>query len=129
MATTKKSSKIAAKPAAKPVTKPVIRKPAVVSKPALPKPAVSKPATRKAAPKKAAVATPTPSPAASTQPQAASFMKVNPEQRFRMIEECAYLIAEKDGFKAAPDVYWFAAEREIADRLGTNEAKGGGSGI
>jgi hypothetical protein len=49
---------------------------------------------------------------------AASRRVVTPEQRFRMIEEQAYFIAERDGFNGHPDAYWFAAEREVESMLG-----------
>ncbi|MGQ9661617.1 MAG: DUF2934 domain-containing protein [Kiritimatiellia bacterium] len=35
------------------------------------------------------------------------------EERFRQIQEAAYLLAEKDGFRQDPTVYWLAAEAEF----------------
>jgi hypothetical protein len=40
-----------------------------------------------------------------------------PEQRFRMIEEAAYFLAEKDGFRGSPASYWHAAEKQFEQRL------------
>lgn len=36
-----------------------------------------------------------------------------PEQRYRMVQDAAYFIAEKNGFKAGSMDYWIAAEIEI----------------
>ncbi len=84
--TTATTSKVAAKT-------PTARKPATtVKKPA---PTPSKPAApAKAAPGKA--------PAAPTG-----------EQRYRMIQDAAYFIAEKNGFAGSSMDYWIAAEAEI----------------
>ena len=39
--------------------------------------------------------------------------KVVTEERIKMIEQAAYYIAEKDGFKGDPHAYWVAAEAQI----------------
>lgn len=39
--------------------------------------------------------------------------KLNAEQRFNLIQEQSYLIAEKDGFSKHPDYYWHEAEAKI----------------
>lgn len=44
--------------------------------------------------------------------------KVSPEERMKMIEQAAYYIAEKDGFKGDPHAYWVAAETQINGMLG-----------
>ena len=54
---------------------------------------------------------------------------VAPEQRFRMIQERAYFLAQRDDFKAHPDTYWWAAEAEVNVRLGTSEQSGDGAKI
>jgi hypothetical protein len=36
-----------------------------------------------------------------------------PEQRYRMVQEAAYFIAEKNGFVSGTMDYWIAAEAEI----------------
>ena len=89
--------------------------------PAAVKPAttVRKPAEKTVKPvvpeKKAAApakATPAKTPAAPT-----------PEQRYRMVQDAAYFIAEKNGFKAGSMDYWIAAEAEIAVLLSGKEKK------
>jgi hypothetical protein len=42
-----------------------------------------------------------------------SAKKPTPEQVFRMIQEAAFLKAEKDEFTKEPSSYWLAAEGEI----------------
>lgn len=42
--------------------------------------------------------------------------KLSAEERFSKIQEAAFLIAEKDGFKGHPDSYWLAAEAEIQSK-------------
>ena len=44
--------------------------------------------------------------------------KVSSEERMKMIEQAAYYIAEKDGFKGDPHAYWVAAEAQISAMLG-----------
>lgn len=39
--------------------------------------------------------------------------KLTPEQVYRMIQEAAYLKAEKGGFSKDPSSYWLEAEGEI----------------
>ncbi len=39
--------------------------------------------------------------------------KVSPEERYRMVETRAYLIAEQHGFNGRSDEHWATAEREI----------------
>ena len=51
-------------------------------------------------------------------PAAASIPAVSPERRYAMVQEAAYLLAEKDGFKADPTTYWVAAEAAIDAQLG-----------
>ncbi len=79
------------------------KKPATtVKKPAA---GASKPAAavRKAAPRAK------PAPARGAAP--------TPEQRYRMIQDAAYFIAEKNGFASGAMDYWIAAEAEIDARL------------
>jgi len=79
-------------------------------KKAAPKAAAKKPVTRKApatkavAPKKDAVAETKPAP--------------TPEERYRMIQDAAYFIAERHGFNGDSAYFWSLAEAEINDRLG-----------
>lgn len=106
MATSKSAT--AKKPATKPVAKKTTatattktaaaRKPAATVKKSGPV-AAKKPAARttKAAPAK--IAAPT------------------PEQRYKMVQDAAYFIAEKNGFQAGSMDYWIAAEAEIAALL------------
>lgn len=72
---------------------------------------------------------PSPPPAAATKRPAAKApvagapaaesprYRASAEEKFRMIQEAAYLIAEKDGFHKHPDQYWLAAEKQIAALL------------
>ena len=39
--------------------------------------------------------------------------QVTPEQRYKMIEEAAYLLAEKEGFLGDTVSFWLAAEKQI----------------
>jgi len=43
---------------------------------------------------------------------------VTREDRFRQIEMEAFLLAEKDDFKADPLCYWIAAERKVLQATG-----------
>ena len=108
MATSKSSTtkKPATKPAGKTTAatgkttaKSVSSRTALAKKPATPlaktaAPAAKKPATH--------AATPAGKPAAPT-----------PEQRYRMVQEAAYYIAEKNGFAGGSMDYWIAAEAQI----------------
>ncbi len=98
------------KPASKPATKKTTaatttmvaaKKPATVKKAAT---ATAKPAAPAAVKKPAAVAKSAPAKASSTP---------TPEQRYRMVQDAAYFIAERNGFKAGSMDYWIAAEIEI----------------
>jgi hypothetical protein len=87
---------VAAKPAAKKVAAP---KAAAKKTPAAAKPAaktVAKPAAKAAAPKKVA----------------AKYVP-SPEQRYRMVQDAAYFLAEKNGFAGGALDYWVAAEAQI----------------
>jgi hypothetical protein len=106
MATSKSTT--AKKPVAKKttVTSKTTAKTATTKKPAttVKKPAakVSKPAAPVAAKKQAA-------PAKTSAP--------TPEQRYKMVQDAAYFIAEKNGFQAGSMDYWIAAEAEITALL------------
>ncbi len=103
----KKTTAAARKPTTKTATakKPAttVKKPATkVSKPAAP--AAKKPVTRaKAVPVKAF--TPT------------------PEQRYKMIQDAAYFMAEKNGFAGGAMDYWIAAEAQIEVMLSGKSKK------
>jgi len=43
----------------------------------------------------------------------AADQKDNAEDRFNLIQQESYLLAEKDGFSKHPDYYWHAAEAKI----------------
>ena len=109
----KKTTKTSAAPkASKKVAEPVAAKPAKAEKapakkavkavqPELP---VAKAAPKaKAAPAKAA-------------PKAAK-AAVTPEQRYLMVQEAAYFIAEKHGFNGDSKYFWALAEAQIEDQL------------
>ena len=107
--------KMPAKPEkAKPVSRATTKKTASVAKKT---PARCK-ATAKVRPATTPRAPAAPAAAVTSQPPAASARReVSPEERFRMTQEAAYLIAEKDGFRHHPDRYWFAAERQTKAML------------
>ena len=76
------------------------------AKKAAPKAPVAKKAVEKVAPK-AAVA----KPAAQKKPA------LTPEQRYKMIEETAYFVAERHGFNGDSAYFWSLAEAEVDSRL------------
>lgn len=89
-------------------------KPAVAAKKAPAKPAAApakKPAAKPAAPKAA------PAPAAKPAPAPAK-KAVSPEDRYKMVQDAAYFIAERHGFNGDSAYFWTLAEAEIAAQLG-----------
>lgn len=64
----------------------------------------------KKAPSKARKVAAKPAPAAGSQPA------VSPEERYRMIQEAAYYIAERHGFNGDSAYFWSQAEAEINAR-------------
>lgn len=81
------------------------------------KAAAEKPA---AAPKKAAAAAKTPAKAAGGRSRKkAPAGEITPEQRYRMIQDAAYFIAERNGFAGDNYAYWLEAERAIDEQLGS----------
>jgi hypothetical protein len=94
----------AAPKSAKPVKKPA--KPTGKSTPAARKPAA--PATPSAATVKTAAAPAKPAVATSA---------LTPEQRYRMIQEAAYYVAERKGFISNPAEDWAEAEAQIDAKL------------
>ena len=74
---------------------------------------VKKTPAKKAAPK-AAVAAKKPAAKAAV---AAKKSAVTPEQRYKMIEEAAYYIAERHGFNGDSAYFWSLAEAEINAKL------------
>lgn len=100
------------------------------------KPAVSKPATKPAAKKTTAAATTakvavkkvttktaTSKTAAAKAAPTKSLAAPTPEQRYRMVQDAAYFIAERNGFKAGSMDYWIAAEVEIEALLSGKSKK------
>ena len=39
------------------------------------------------------------------------------EQKKRMIDEAAYYLAQKDGFRADPHSYWMEAEKQVSKQI------------
>ena len=74
---------------------------------------VKKTPAKKAAPK-AAVAAKKPAAKAAV---AAKKPAITPEQRYKMIEEAAYYIAERHGFNGDSAYFWSLAEAEINAKL------------
>ena len=95
MATKKTTTK------AKVPTKSVATAPKAVKKPAVKKTsAVKKTTVTKKAPAKS------PAP-----------VQVTPEQRYRMVEQAAYYLAEKSGFQGDPAAIWVQAEKDVAAQI------------
>ena len=88
--------------------------PAPAKKPAAPKPVAAKPA-----PAKKPVAKPAPK--AAPAPKAVPAPKkpaVSPEERYKMVQDAAYFIAERHGFNGDSAYFWTLAEAEISAQLG-----------
>lgn len=75
-------------------------------------------AAKKAAAKPAAPAAK--KPAAKAAPKAAPAPKpsVSAEERYKMVQDAAYFIAERHGFNGDSAYFWTLAEAEIASQLG-----------
>ena len=43
---------------------------------------------------------------------------VSPEERYKMVQDAAYFIAERHGFNGDSAYFWTLAEAEIASQLG-----------
>jgi hypothetical protein len=131
MATTKAASKTAAakKPAAgsktSTVKKTVASKSATTRKTTTSKTATAKPtAAKTAASKKPATAPRTPAAAAKKSvparpgvPKGTAGNTPTPEERYRMTQEAAYFIAERNGFAGGAMDYWVEAEAQISALL------------
>ena len=81
-----------------------------------------KPAAKKAAPKAKKAVEPVaetvkPVAKAPAKPAAAKKTEVSPEQRYRMIQDAAYFIAERHGFNGDSAYFWSLAEAEVSSRL------------
>ena len=84
------------------------------------KKAAAKPVAAKKAPAKAVAKAPAKvaaQPKAAAKPKAASKPVVTPEQRYCMIQEAAYYIAERHGFNGDSAYFWSLAEAEIDAKL------------
>ncbi len=89
-------------------------KPKAAAKKAAAKPAAAAP-RKTAAPKKAPAAT-----SAPAKPRGGARAKkpaVSPEERYRMVQDAAYYIAEKHGFTGDNHAFWLQAEQEIDAKL------------
>ena len=82
------------------------------------------PAKKAAAPKAAAAKKPAakaaPAPKAVPAPKAAPAAKkpvLSPEQRYKMVQDAAYFIAERHGFSGDSAYFWSLAEAEINAKL------------
>jgi hypothetical protein len=73
------------------------------------------PAARKAAPRKTAATAGTGTKASAKMATKAS--EVTPEQRYRMVQDAAYYIAERNGFVGDNHAYWLEAEQAIDAQL------------
>jgi hypothetical protein len=78
---------------------------------------VKKSPAKKAAPKAPAAKK---APVAAKAPAKVATMKtteLSPEQRYKMIEETAYYIAERHGFNGDSQYFWSLAVQEVEQRL------------
>lgn len=91
-------------------------KAAAPAKPAAAKPAAKKPAAKPVA-KPAAKAAPKAAPAPA-KPAPAAKPAVSAEERYKMVQDAAYFIAERHGFNGDSAYFWTLAEAEIAAQLG-----------
>ena len=56
-------------------------------------------------------------PKAPAAPKAAKKPEISPEQRYNLIQEAAYFIAERHGFNGDSAYFWSLAEAEVNTRL------------
>jgi hypothetical protein len=77
----------------------------------------AKKAAAKPAPVQKPVAKPAPKAAAVAKPAAQKKSTLSPEQRYKMIEETAYFVAERHGFNGDSAYFWSLAEAEVDNRL------------
>lgn len=80
--------------------------------------AVKTTATKTAKPKVVAKPKAATKPKAAVKKAPAKTSKVSPEQRYNMVAEAAYYIAERAGFSGNAYDYWIEAEAQIAKMLG-----------
>ncbi|MGD9611765.1 MAG: DUF2934 domain-containing protein [Kiritimatiellia bacterium] len=81
---------------------------------------VKKSPAKKAAPKAAVAKKPAAKVAAKPAAKSASAAKkpeLSPEQRYQMIQDAAYYIAERHGFSGDSAYFWSLAEAEINTKL------------
>jgi hypothetical protein len=122
MATSTTAKKPATKPAAKKTTAAASSK--VTAKKVTAKTTTTKTATvKKPAAKPVAVAAEKKPAAKAKAAPAKVNLAPSPEQRYRMVQDAAYFIAEKNGFKAGSMDYWIAAEIEIEALLSGKDKK------
>jgi len=72
--------------------------------------AAKKPAVKKAPAAKKA-------PAVKKAPAKKAAPPISPEQRYRMIEQAAYYLAEKTGFQGDPAAIWVQAEKDVEAQI------------
>ncbi|NCA81860.1 MAG: DUF2934 domain-containing protein [Opitutae bacterium] len=77
----------------------------------------AKKAVAKAAPVQKPVAKAAPKAVAAAKPAAKKKPEISPEQRYKMIEQAAYFIAERHGFNGDSAYFWSLAEAEVGHRL------------
>jgi len=110
MATTKKATATTSKKAVagkSSTEKATAKKTTATAKPA------AKTATTKTVAAEKVAATKTAAPIAKSAPRKAAAPALSPEQRYRMVQDAAYYLAEKNGFRGSAMDYWIAAEAEI----------------
>ena len=78
---------------------------------------VKKSAAKKAVAKSAPAQKPAAKSAVVSKPAAPKKASISPEQRYKMIEETAYFIAERHGFNGDSTYFWSLAEAEVNSRL------------
>lgn len=113
--------KTATAPAEKKVAAPKVTAKATTSKAATTPKAVAKPAVKKAAVSAEKAVAPKVAAVKKVAVKKAVTKKSSPapsaEERYRMVQDAAYYLAEKNNFKSSAMSYWIAAEREINEFL------------
>ncbi|MBS4098461.1 MAG: DUF2934 domain-containing protein [Sulfuricella sp.] len=102
-------------------TKATTKKPVSKAATAAPKATAEKApaAAKKAAAPKAAAAAKKPAAKATASKKKSG---ISAEQRYNMIQEAAYYLAERDSFNGDPMRYWALAEMQIQDMLAAGRA-------
>ena len=78
---------------------------------------VKKAPAKRASAKTTAARKPAAKAVAGDKSEASTKLAISPEERYRMIQEAAYYIAERHGFNGDSAYFWSQAEAEINSRF------------